>query len=109
MRIPGEPSAAPDAVTTASPTPAPPMRTARHWYHNMPAVLFITFCLEIGLFLVVFPWTGYWEGNYFSTFFPEWRRSWDNMYVRGGISGLGVVNLYIALGEIFQLRRFAKR
>jgi hypothetical protein len=29
------------------------------------------------------------------------------MYVRGAISGLGVVNLYISLGEVFRLRRFS--
>jgi hypothetical protein len=31
------------------------------------------------------------------------------MYVRGAISGLGVVNLYVAFVEIFRLRRFARR
>jgi hypothetical protein len=30
------------------------------------------------------------------------------MYVRGGISGLGVVNLYISLVEVLRLRRFSK-
>ena len=40
---------------------------------------------------------------------PEWHRFWDNSYVRGAISGLGVVNLYISFLEIFRLRRFARR
>jgi hypothetical protein len=31
------------------------------------------------------------------------------MYVRGAISGLGMVNLYISLGEVFRLRRFSGR
>ena len=31
------------------------------------------------------------------------------MYLRGAISGLGVVNLYISLIEAFRLRRFAVR
>jgi hypothetical protein len=34
---------------------------------------------------------------------------WDNLYVRGAVSGLGAVNLYISLVEIFRLRRFARR
>src|SRR5205085_2785100 len=34
---------------------------------------------------------------------------WENMYVRGAVSGLGVVNLYISFLEIFRLRRFARR
>jgi hypothetical protein len=78
------------------------------WYHRMYAVLFVTFCLEIGLFLLIFPWTDYWDGNYFSWLFSGWHRYWDNTYVRGGISGLGVVNLYIAVAEAIRLRRFAR-
>jgi hypothetical protein len=96
---------------TMSVTPtAPPMRPrpVYHWYHKMSAVIFITFCLEIGLFLLIFPWTDYWPANYFSTVIPAWSSYWDNMYVRGAISGLGVVNLYISLLEIFRLRRFAR-
>ena len=88
---------------------APVERPTYHWYHKMSAVLFITFCLEVGLFLLIFPWTEYWDNNYFSVFIPEWHTYWDNMYVRGAISGLGIVNLYISFVEIFRLRRFAKR
>jgi hypothetical protein len=73
----------------------------------MPAVLFATVCLEIGCFLLIFPWTSY--ATDFAAFRPEWRQYWDNMYVRGAISGLGLINLYIALIEIFRLRRFARR
>jgi len=75
----------------------------------MSAVLLITFCLEIGFFLVIFPWTEFWDNIYFSSLVPEWRPHWDNMYVRGAVSGLGVVNLWISFGEIIRLRRFAMR
>jgi hypothetical protein len=102
--MPGEPSQAPAAEPLA-----PAERPVYHWYHKMSAVLFITFCLEIGLFLLIFPWTEYWDNNYFSALLPEWHRYWDNMYVRGAISGLGIVDLYISFVEIFRLRRFAKR
>lgn len=109
--MPGETSEAPEPEAT--PQAAAPLEPAHrqgyHWYHKMSAVLFITFCLEIGLFLLIFPWTEYWDGNYFSAFIPEWHRYWDNLYVRGAISGLGIVNLYISFVEIFRLRRFARR
>ena len=87
----------------------PRQRPVYHWYHKASAVLFIAFCFEVGLFLLIFPWTGYWAGNYFSAFVPEWHQYWANMYVRGAISGLGVVNLCISLVEMFRLRRFARR
>jgi len=100
----GVPPAIEESAHEADPTPAPP-----RWYHKVSAILFITFCLEIGFFLLVFPWTEYWDSNYFSSLFPAWLPYWDNMYVRGAISGVGVVNLYISFIEIFRLRRFARR
>jgi hypothetical protein len=110
----GEPGA-PDPVSAipvngeTMPDRVPAYRPVYHWYHKMSAVLFITFCLEIGLFLLIFPWTEYWDTNFFSALTPDWRPYWDNMYVRGAISGLGVVDLYISFVEILRLRRFARR
>ena len=96
----------PPATTESIPGPIPVRRPEYHWYHKMSAVLFITFCLEVGIFLVVFPWTPWWEGNYFAGLVPRWHAYWDNLYVRGAISGLGVVNLYISFIEALRLRRF---
>jgi hypothetical protein len=79
------------------------------WYHKVSAIVFIAFCLELGLFLLIFPWTEYWSGNFFSSVVPEWHRYWENMYVRGAISGLGVADLYISFVEMLRLRRFAGR
>ncbi len=72
------------------------------------ALLVVIVCLELGLFLVVFPWTDYWDSNYFATFIPRYFWLWDNPYFKGAISGLGVVNLWICFSEIFRLRRFAR-
>lgn len=83
-------------------------RPAYPWYQKVGAILLVTFCLEIGLFLLIFPWTDYWELNYFSTLVPQWQAYWGNSFFRGAVSGLGVINLYISLVEIFRLRRFSK-
>jgi hypothetical protein len=96
--------AAPETV----PSPAAPPPTY-HWYQKVSAVVFIAFCLEIGLYLLIVPWTESWDGNYFSALLPQMKTYWDNLYVRGAVSGLGAVNLYISLSEIFRLRRFARR
>jgi hypothetical protein len=100
----------PDPVTTGTVSQpitfgAPQYR----WYHKVYAVLFVTFCLEIGFFLLIFPWTEYWDNNYFSSMFPALRHFWENTYFRGAVSGLGVLNLYISFIEAFRLRRFARR
>ena len=74
--------------------------------------------MELGFFLLVFPWTDAWYSNRFSTFAAEsywsatvagwWRTLWPNAFFRGAVSGLGIINLYIALVEIFALRRFVQ-
>jgi len=108
-RAAGQQVAAPVEAPENMHSPAPVPRPVYHWYHKMSAVIFITFCVEIGIFLLIFPWTEYWDANYFSALLPDWHRYWDNMYVRGAVSGLGVVNLYISFLEILRLRRFARR
>jgi hypothetical protein len=105
---PSEPQLPIAGEPIVAPAPVPVPRPVYRWYHKMSAVLFVTFCLEVGLFLVIFPWTEYWDGNFFSSLIPEWHRYWENMYVRGAISGLGVIDLYICFVEIIRLRRFAR-
>jgi succinate dehydrogenase hydrophobic anchor subunit len=82
------------------------------WFQRMTAVLFVIFCFEIGLFLLIYPWTDSWTNNYFAWIAPgaiqaPWHEFWNNTYVRGALSGVGVVNLWIALGEVF--RMFSRR
>ena len=85
-----------------------PQRPGYRWYHKMSSVVFILFCFEIAVFLIWFPWTEYWDHNFFSSRLPEWRRFWGNSYLRGAVSGLGVLNLYICVAEVFRLRRFLR-
>jgi hypothetical protein len=83
-------------------------RARQSWVQRLSSVLFIVFCFEVGLFLLVYPWTESWSRNYFSWLpgrhlEPAWRQAWNNTYVRGAVSGLGAANLWIALGEVFRL------
>jgi hypothetical protein len=85
---------------------------APQWFRRLSSVLFVVFCFELGLFLLVYPWTDAWADNYFSVAVPDsalstWRTLWNNPYVRGGVSGLGLVNVWIAVAEVF--RMFAGR
>ena len=88
--------------------PTPPAHPRYRWYHKVTALIFIAFCLELGVFLLFFPWSVLWDRNFFSSITPPWRQYWDNAYLRGAVSGLGLVNVYISLVEIFRLRRFLR-
>lgn len=91
-----------------------PDAAPRGWVHRLSAVLFIVFCFELGLFLLIYPWTDSWNQNYFS-WLPAgplhslWRPLWTNSWFRGAISGLGAANVWIALTEVFRLFSFRRR
>jgi len=85
------------------PVPPPPRY---RWYHKVFALIFIVFCMVLGVFLLFFPWSVLWDRNFFSFLTPQLRQYWSNTYLRGAVSGLGLLNVYISLVEIFRLRRF---
>jgi hypothetical protein len=79
------------------------------WYHKAGAMVLTMFCMAIGIYLLIYPWTDSWNHNYFAAAVPDWHGYWDNLYLRGAVSGLGIVNFYISLVEAIRLRRFARQ
>ncbi|HTR37256.1 MAG TPA: hypothetical protein VMH80_15230 [Bryobacteraceae bacterium] len=75
------------------------------WIHKLGLLLFIIVCFEVGAFLVVFPWTQQWETNALGGLTPWLHDLWINSYFRGALTGLGLLNIYISLTEVFRLRR----
>jgi len=68
-------------------------------------IIVILFCVEVGLILLLLPWSLLWDNNFFFSLAPEWNRVWLNFYTRGAISGLGIVNLWIAATEALRLAK----
>jgi hypothetical protein len=66
-------------------------------------VLFLLIWVELGLVLVLVPWSEIWEANYFLVRFPAIDLALRSAYLRGAISGLGVMNIFLAL-ESFRRR-----
>lgn len=78
---------------------------------RLTAILFILLCFEVGLLLAVIPWTSYWENNFFlfhlTARFPSvnFTKLMQSGYVRGAVTGLGVVNLALGLLETIAMSR----
>jgi hypothetical protein len=70
--------------------------------------VFVAFFLEVGLLLVVMPWwPALWDNNFFAEASPALQRILTNNYVRGAVTGLGLVNLvggFADLALIFSAR-----
>ena len=75
--------------------------------NRLLAVAFILFCFEIGLFLVFVPWSNLWEHNALLIYLPV-RALLLNNFVRGAVSGLGVIDLFLGFGELGRFWRSLK-
>jgi hypothetical protein len=68
--------------------------------NRLLAVAFILFCFEIGLFLVFVPWSQLWEHNVLLAYSFHLRGFLLNNFLRGAVSGLGVVDLALGFSEL---------
>ena len=103
----------PDSLTPAPPANGPlprnpQPRPRRSWFRRLGAVLLVVFCLELGLFLLIYPWTESWSDNYFSSLGQgaigaAWQGIWNNGYLRGAVSGLGLLNVWVAVAEAMRM------
>jgi hypothetical protein len=59
--------------------------------------------LEIGLILIIIPWSMYWDRNYFAEAVPGVRELITNNFVRGAVSGLGVINIAVGIRELVSM------
>jgi hypothetical protein len=68
-------------------------------------LFFALYCLEAGLFFTVVPWTRVWTLNpllHSNIAIGFWA---DNPFVRGFISGVGVIHFIVGVRELLRLAR----
>lgn len=63
----------------------------------------VAYFIEVGLLLVLVPWSGFWERNYFTQSLPLIEPVVENHFVRGAVSGLGLVNLWAGFADLAAL------
>jgi hypothetical protein len=66
-------------------------------------LLIIAFFFEFGIALLLVPWSAFWDRNYFALSVPLVHTIIRNNFVRGAVSGLGVVNLAAGLAELISM------
>jgi hypothetical protein len=89
--------------------PPPPAHPKATWMEKAAAVVYCIFCIEIGLFLLIYPWMPSWDKNYLIQLQPSFADFLTSVQFRGAVSGLGILNLFAAAGEIIGLRRYSSR
>ena len=69
----------------------------------MSRLLFLAYFVEVGLVLLVVPWSPFWDRNYFLDLWPALAALTHSNLVRGAVSGLGIINLWAAMAELATL------
>lgn len=88
----------------------PPRRKLSKWelWRNRLFLLeFIFVCLFVGIILVVGPWTSFWTSNSLLANYPRLQAFLTYDFVRGLISGLGLVDIWLAVTEVGRYREGA--
>jgi hypothetical protein len=66
-------------------------------------LLFLAYFIEVGLVLLVVPWSPFWDRNYFLDLWPALSVVTRSNLARGAVSGLGLINLWAAMAELATL------
>ncbi|HEX7828863.1 MAG TPA: hypothetical protein VF787_04375 [Thermoanaerobaculia bacterium] len=69
------------------------------------SLFFALYCLEAGLFFTVVPWTRLWTMNPLLHNVAAIGAVADNPFIRGFVSGVGVVHLILGVREFARIAR----
>jgi hypothetical protein len=72
------------------------------WHRRILGFCLVIFAFELGVFLLVFPWLDNWDLSWIPVHSPKLSGIWMSPYFRGALSGLGVLDIYVALAELFK-------
>lgn len=59
----------------------------------------VVFFIELGMVLVVLPWTNLWLHNSLVSGYPTVKMVTDHGFVRGVVTGLGLLNIWIGISD----------
>lgn len=99
----GEPGVTPDASPGSLQNGAA-LSLQALWLRRLTLALFVVVCVEVGLVLVVFPWTHVWTDNALLIRNVTLRSLAMHNFVRGVVTGLGLINVWMGIWEAVHYR-----
>jgi hypothetical protein len=95
------------APTMAPQAASPTRRTAPVWLQRLSLFVLVLFCVYLGVLVMVLPWwTRIWDHNMFIQARPRLAAVLYNGAVRGMISGLGLLDIWIGISEAVHYRDY---
>jgi hypothetical protein len=89
--------------TLVQPTPVS-VSPVEVWVHRSWIVMYVVFCIWIGVVIAALPWTRVWTDNSIVMSYPGLRSILQLNFVRGIVTGLGLLDLYLGVWEAVHYR-----
>jgi len=92
--------------TPAQPTEPAPENTAEMpvWLQRVFVVVYVLFCIELGLVLIVLPWTRFWFSDGWTSQWAGFQHLVQLGFIRGAVSGLGLLDIWLGVVEAVRYR-----
>jgi hypothetical protein len=75
------------------------------WLQRVSLCVLVLFCIYLGILVIVLPWsTRFWDHNQLLTAYPWLASILHNGAVRGIISGIGLIDIWIGVSEAVHYR-----
>ena len=110
MSLPPQVSSAPPVASPAEASPAqaaaePAVSAAPIWLQRLSLFVLVLFCVYLGVLVTILPWwSRVWDNNLWFQSHPALAAALHNGAVRGFISGLGLLDIWIGVSEAINYR-----
>jgi hypothetical protein len=101
---PGDPDVSSIAFPRNEPAPSETVPAQPLWMRRIVLIVFVMFCLQMGMMLLFLPWTPPWSSNSWLAEHWQIRSVLTNYFVRGIVSGLGIIDIFIGISEAVNYR-----
>ncbi|HUQ49697.1 MAG TPA: hypothetical protein VM056_03195 [Terriglobales bacterium] len=91
------------ASTSINPTPPKPSGLDL-WIQRLKLGIDVVFFIELGMILLVLPWTPFYTNSTALSSYPAVKGIIDHGFFRGAISGLGLLNIWIGISDAVTYR-----
>jgi hypothetical protein len=101
------PSSEPPVSSTTEINGEAERRSAPIWLQRLSLFVLVLFCVYLGVLVMILPWwTRIWDHNLFIQAHPPLYAILHNGAVRGVISGIGLLDIWIGISEAVHYRDY---
>ena len=101
------PSSEPPVNSTVETGAEAARRSAPIWLQRLSLFVLVLFCVYLGVLVMLLPWwTRIWDHNLFIQAHPPLSAILHNGAVRGIISGIGLLDIWIGISEAVHYRDY---